>query len=284
MATLAYVGLALAAGLWTHSLALVSEAGHNLADFLTLALSGFAVYLQGKPGSSRISYGYHRAGVLAAFLNLLLLAGLSVGILIAAFARMRHPAAIATGGMLWVGAIGLAMNACIAGALERGRHDVNIRAAFLHMVGDAVSTALLIVAALAIRWTGRLFWDPVLAVVIVGLILWSSWDVWRETVTILLEGTPRRLNPLEVEAALSSLAGVRAVHDLHVWSLGSLTHALSCHIAIADIPPSQSRAILNQAQEMLARRFGIRHSTIQFENEICREPEDCGLRAMPRAH
>lgn len=279
-ATLAYVGLAFGAGLLTHSLALISEAGHNLADFLAIGLSWLGVYLQAKPATASKTFGYQRAGVLAAFLNVLLLAALTVGIVISALERLDHPLAPSTGGMLLVGAIGVLMNSGIALALERDRKDVNIRAAFLHMIGDAVSTGLLIFAALAIRLTGEPIFDPLLSLVIAGFILWSSWDVWRETLNILLEGTPRHIASEEVSAAIAGLPGIESVHDLHLWSLGSSAHALSCHIAIADLPLSESRTILLTVQQLLAERYQIHHSTIQFENELCEAREGCVIPSL----
>ena len=277
-ATLAYVVLAFSAGLIGHSLALISEAGHNLADFLAIAMSWLAVFLQAKPPTTSKTFGYHRAGVLAAFLNVLLLAALTLGIVISAIERFGHPETPATAAMLVVGGIGVLMNVGIALALHHDRSDVNIRAAFLHMVGDAVSTALLILAALAIQWTGRSWFDPLLSLVIAGFIVWSSWDVWRETVNILLEGTPRHIAVEQVSDAISRLPGIYSVHDLHLWSLGSNAHALSCHIAIADLPLSESRPILESVQRLLAERYQIHHATIQFENELCVTCDGCHIR------
>ncbi len=276
-ATLGYVALAFGAGLIAHSLALISEAGHNLADFLALALSWLAVYLQSKPATASKTFGYHRAGVLAAFLNVLLLAALTLGIVIGAIERLGRPQSPATAAMLAVGGIGVLMNGAIALALERNRRDLNIRAAFLHMIGDAVSTALLILAALAIRLTRNPIFDPLLALLIAGFIVWSSWDVWRETLNILLEGTPRHINAVAVSADIARLPGVQSVHDLHLWSLGSNAHALSCHIAVDDRLLSKSRAILMDVQRMLADRYRIHHTTVQLECGGCESRDGCVL-------
>lgn len=279
--TFAYVLLALSAGLWAHSLALVSEAGHNLTDFLALLLSWLGVYLQTKPPTESKTWGYHRAGVLAAFINVLSLGVLTVLIVVEAFERFRQPVEVHTGPMLWVAMIGLTMNAGIAWSLMHGRRDVNIRAAFLHMVGDAISTALVIVGALLIRWTGAVVIDPALSLLIAAFIVWSGWDALKETLEILLEASPRGIRTDEVRQDLRGLEGVRDVHDMHIWSLGSAARALSCHIQIADIPPSESAGILERVRGLLADRYHIVHTTIQFENAACEIRDGCVLTVDP---
>jgi cobalt-zinc-cadmium efflux system protein len=284
-ATLAYVVLAAVMGTLAHSLAVLSEAGHNLADFAALFLSWLGIYLQAKPANEIKTFGYHRAGVLAAFVNVLALLVLTALIVIEAVERLRHPVAVATGYMLAVAAIGLAMNAAIAFMLETGRHDVNIRASFLHMVGDAVSTALLILGALLIRYTGQSRIDPLLSFVIAGFILWSCWDVLRETLNILLEGLPRGLDFDDVLRQIKAVQGVEDAHDLHIWSLGSSAHALSCHVRIAEMPTSETANILQRLNEMLALRFHIHHTTVQLENCPCSVSEGCVIPASyPHVH
>lgn len=282
--TLAYVGVALGVGLWAHSLSLVSEAGHNLTDFLALLLGWLGIVLQDKPANASKTYGYQRAGVMAAFLNVLTLLGLTVFIVAEAVLRLRSPVVVHSRPMLIVGAVGVVMNAGIAWALHRGSRDVNMRAAFLHMIGDAVSTGLVILGALAIAWTGRMAIDPILSLVIAGFIAWTSWDILRETVNILLEGSPRGVRPSEVALALGAITGVEGVHDMHIWSLGAHSHALSCHIRIADIPPSASDAILRRVQALLAEKYAIRHTTIQFEYALCPLSEGCAMGAEMPAH
>lgn len=281
--TLAYVVLALAAGVWAHSLALISEAGHNLTDFLALLLSWFGVYLQGKPADEIKTYGYQRAGVLAAFINVLTLLALTLFIVAEAISRFRSPVPVHSRPMLVVGAIGVVMNAGIALALQRGK-DVNLRAAFLHMVGDAVSTGLVIAGAVMIAATGRVVIDPILSLIIAGFIAWTSWGVLHETLNILLEGSPRGIRPEDVVRALCQVSGVVSVHDMHIWSLGSHAHALSCHVCIADIPPSASEVILHAVQAQLAERYHIHHSTIQFEYGPCAIVEGCAITPAPDHH
>lgn len=265
--TLAYVALAFVVGLRAHSLALVSEAGHNLTDFLALGLTWLGVYFQSKPPTARKTFGYHRAGVLSALINVATLFVITVLIVVAAIQRLRTPEAVATGPMLWVAVIGLVMNTAIALFLESGRRDVNLRAAFLHMVGDAFATALVILGAVVIARTGLVLVDPILSLVIAGLIVASGWGVLRETLNILLEGAP--VNSEDVCADLAGVEGVQAIHDLHIWSLGSQSHALSAHIQIADIPPSASEQIRLRLCALLAERYHIRHATLQFEHGAC---------------
>jgi cobalt-zinc-cadmium efflux system protein len=274
-ATLLYVIALLVAGVQAHSLALLSEAGHNASDLFALLLSFVAVYLQTRPPDQTKTYGYHRAGVLAAFLNALGLIVAAGFIFYEAAARLRHPVEVHTGIMIWVAAVGVVLNSAIGLALHRAGRDVNIRSAVLHQIGDTLSTAAVIVGGVAIAYTGQLWVDPALSVAIGVLILWSSFAILRETLNILLEGTPRGIRLEEIAAEIRGRAGVVDVHDLHVWSLGSEVHALSCHIAIADIPPSESEAILRDVTQRLEQRFHIHHTTIQFEHAACAVEHGC---------
>src|SRR3954471_10011004 len=275
VATAAYIVLLAIAGWKAHSLALLSEAGHNLSDFLALALSWVAVYVQTRPPSARRTYGYQRAGVLAAFVNALTLLGIAFYIFYEAGARLYHPQPVHAGLMIWVAAIGIAMNGGISLALLRGNRDVNLRSVFVHMLGDTVSTAAVLVGGFVIARTGQTWVDPALSFGIGALILWSSFGIIRETLNILLEGTPSGMELGRIEATLRTVPGVNDVHDLHVWSLGSESHALSCHISIADIPPSESERILRAVKDVLDRDFKIDHTTIQFENVVCEVAHGC---------
>jgi len=277
--TLAYIVLLVVAGIRAHSLALLSEAGHNLSDFLALALSLVAVYFQARPANSSKTYGYQRAGVLAALVNATSLVLVSCFIFYEAFRRLQHPAQVHAGTMMWVAAAGVVMNGAIALLLYRsGRRsgsDVNIRSALLHEVGDTLSTAAVIAGGWAILITGNYWIDSALSVGIGALILWSGFGIVRETLNILLEGTPRGMKLEKIEAAMRAIEGVNDVHDLHVWSIGSETHALSCHISIADIPPSVSERILRDVKQRLLRDFRIDHTTIQFEHVVCEVAHGC---------
>lgn len=273
--TLAYIVLLVVAGVRAHSLALLSEAGHNLSDFLALLLSLVAVYFQSRPANSTKTYGYQRAGVLAALVNASSLVVVSFFIFYEAFRRLQHPEHVRAGVMMWVAAAGVAMNGVIAVLLFRSGGDVNIRSALLHEVGDTLSTAAVIAGGWAILVTGDYWIDSALSVGIGALILWSGFGIVRETLNILLEGTPRGMKLERVEACIRGIDGVNDVHDLHVWSIGSETHALSCHIAIADIPPSASERILRDVKDCLHHEFRIDHTTIQFEHAECEVAHGC---------
>ncbi|HEV2400763.1 MAG TPA: cation diffusion facilitator family transporter [Candidatus Sulfotelmatobacter sp.] len=273
--TLAYIVLLVVAGVRAHSLALLSEAGHNLSDFLALLLSLVAVYFQSRPASSTKTYGYHRAGVLAALVNATSLVGVSFFIFYEAFQRLQRPEHVQASLMMWVAGAGVLMNGAIALLLYRSGGDVNIRSALLHEVGDTLSTAAVIAGGWAILVTGNYWIDSVLSVAIGVLILWSGFGIVRETLNILLEGTPRGMKLEKIEGAIRSVVGVNDVHDLHVWSIGSETHALSCHISIADIPPSISERILRDVKERLLHDFRIDHTTIQFEHALCETAHGC---------
>ncbi len=273
--TLAYIVLLVVAGVRAHSLALLSEAGHNLSDFLALLLSLVAVYFQSRPANASKTYGYQRAGVLAALANAGSLVAVSFFIFYEAFRRLQHPEHVQASVMMWVAAAGVAMNGAIALLLYRSGSDVNIRSALLHEVGDTLSTAAVIAGGWAILVTGNYWIDSALSFGIGALILWSGFGIVRETLNILLEGTPRGMKLEKIEAAMRAIEGVNDVHDLHVWSIGSETHALSCHISIADIPPSVSERILRDVKECLLHDFRIDHTTIQFEHLVCEVAHGC---------
>ncbi len=275
--TLAYIAVLALAGVKSHSLALISEAAHNVSDFLALLLSLFAVYMESRPPTATKTFGYSRAGVLAAFVNSVALVLLAFYIFYEAFARLHNPVALRTGLMIGVAAIGVAMNGIIALLLWAGSHDLNIRSAFVHMLGDTLSTAAVIIGGWAIMVTGKTWIDSALSFGIGALILWSSFGIIRETLNILLEGLPSGMEYEKIAVAIGAVTGVRHVHDLHVWSIGSQMHALSCHVTIADIPPSESERILREVQNCLLASFHIHHTTVQFEHEICEAAKGCAI-------
>ncbi|MGA2219986.1 MAG: cation diffusion facilitator family transporter [Terracidiphilus sp.] len=275
VATLAYVVVTFVAGLRAHSLALLSEAGHNASDFLALLLSFAAVYFQSRPASDSKTFGYQRAGVLAAFINAATLIVISIWIAFEAIHRLSAPVAVQPRLMMYVAAAGVLMNGVIAALLWGVARDVNMRSAFLHMAGDTLSTAAVIAGGAAILFTGQYWIDPVLSLFIAALILWSSFGIVRETLNILLEGTPRGVSLPTIRSSMEAVEGVVDVHDLHVWSLGSNSRALACHVTIADIPPSESACILVKLNHILKVHYDIAHSTIQFEHVGCPETHGC---------
>ncbi len=282
--TMLYVVLLVVAGIRAHSLALLSEAGHNLSDFLALLLSLLAVFLEGRPPSATKTYGYRRAGVLAALLNALSLVAVSFLIFYEAFQRLQHPEHVRAAVMIWVAAAGVVMNGAIALLLWRSGRDVNVRSALLHEVGDTLSTAAVIAGGFAILWTGQYWIDSALSFGIGALILWASVGIVRETLNILLEGTPRGMSLEAVESAMRKIAGVSDVHDLHLWSIGSENHALSAHVKIADMATSESDTILREINEKLGRGFGIHHTTIQLEHVVCETPHSCVIAVPGEEH
>ena len=269
-ATLAFVAVEVAAGMRGHSLALLSDAGHNFTDALALLLAWFGVYFQSKPADEVKTYGYTRAGVLAAFVNALALVALSLWIVWESVDRLRNPAPVSAGLMMAVAALGLLVNGGVMLALRAGsRNDLNVRSAFVHMLGDALGSIAIIAGAVAIRYTGWRRIDPALSIVIALLIVWTAWGIVREALNILLEGLPRGLSLAGVIATIREVDGVLDVHDLHIWSLGSSTRALSCHVTVADIPASEGDVVLHRLNEVLAERFHIFHSTVQLEHSTC---------------
>lgn len=274
-ATLAYVVLTFVAGLRAHSLALLSEAGHNVSDFLALLLSFVAVYFQSRPADHARTFGYQRAGVLAAFINAATLILISLWIGVEAVHRLSVPVVVQPRLMMMVAAAGVVMNGLIAAMLWGVARDVNMRSAFVHMAGDTLSTAAVIAGGLGILLTGQNWIDPALSLLIAALILWSSIGIVRETLNILLEGMPRGVTLPQIRASMETVEGVLNVHDLHVWSLGSNSHALACHVTIDDIPPSESTCILLKLNELLRQQFQISHTTVQFEHICCEVLEGC---------
>src|SRR3954451_8448399 len=270
IATGAFVIVEIVVGIRANSLALVGDALHNITDTLALLLALFAVRVERRPATSAKSYGWHRAGVLAAFINAAALAAFTIFLFVEAIARLRTPAAVNSTAMLWTAAAGLVLNGAITLWLrEHGHQNLNIRSAVLHMLGDAFSSAGIIAAALLIRATGALYWDPAVSIAIGVLILWSSWGILREAINLLLEGTPRGIDPEAVTRAIAALAGVDGALHLHIWALGASRPALSCHLMVGDIPVRSTGNLLARVNAMLEREYGITHTTIQFEFATC---------------
>jgi cobalt-zinc-cadmium efflux system protein len=281
--TFAYVLATFIFGLRAHSLALISEAGHNLSDLLAIVLSYVAVYFQARPATDEKTFGYQRAGVLAAFVNAATLVVLSVWIAITAVQRLNAPVEVQPKLMMEVAVAGVLMNGTVAALLWRFSGDVNIRSVFLHMLGDTLSTAAVIVGGAFILFSGMSWVDPALSLLIAAMILWSSFGILRETLNILLEGTPKNMQLGAVRKAMETVPGVLDVHDLHVWSLGAQSHALASHVRIAEMPASECSSILNEINSQLHDRFHITHTTIQFETSGCETKHGCSSPPEPEA-
>lgn len=260
------------AGILTGSLALISDAGHMLTHGFSLIISYFAITLAQRPATERRTFGLYRAEILAALLNgatLLVITGFIVWY---AVQRICHPVPISAGWMLAVAVIGLAVNILTAFILkESAGDDLNIKSAFLHMLGDLISSVIVVGGALVILWTGWYPIDPILSMVVCAFILVWAYTLIRESVEILLQAAPRDVDIPAVMERLSRVDGVQLVHDVHVWSITSGLHSLSAHVRIDDMPVSRSCTILNEIGEILKRNYNIIHYTIQFECGECIE-------------
>lgn len=264
----ATVGLVLAefvGGYLGRSVALVSDAVHNLTDLPPMILSLLALRWAVMPPTSEKTYGFHRAGILAAFVNALLLALAALFISYESFERLRRPVDVGEDWMIWVATLALVVNGGITLALVRGRHDLNLRSLLVHNFGDALSNIAILVGAFVIRRTGYEWLDGALGLAIGALVLWSSYGILKESSHVLLEGLPRDLKLEEVARAVLRVPGVAEVHDVHIWTLGTDLHALSCHVRIPDMHMEESEKILAGIQEILAREFHVTHTTVQFE-------------------
>jgi cobalt-zinc-cadmium efflux system protein len=260
----------LAVGFASGSLALIGDALHNLTDAVALLLALIAVRLERRLPTVAKTYGYQRAGILVAFINSGVLVAFTAFLFKEALERFREPSPIQTSSMLVMAAVALIVNTLTALSLRRdSKDDVNIRSAVLHMVSDAAASAGIIVAALLIRATGILQWDAVISLAIGLLILWSSYGVLKESMNLLLEGTPAGIDPDQVAQSLRAIGGVRGVHHVHVWAIGPSSPALSAHLQVGDVPVKSTASLLDEVHAMLASEYRIAHSTIQFEFEDC---------------
>ncbi len=274
VASVFFVAFELAAGLRANSLALVGDAFHNLTDALVLVLALVALAFTRRPASARKSFGYQRAGILAAFVNGALLLAFTIGYFIKAADRARAPEPVDSGLMLVVAALAIVFNGTIAAWLYHGAgRDVNLRSAVMHQFADALGSVGVLVAAIAIRVTGKPAVDAIVSIAIGLLILWTSWSILRETVNLLLEGTPHGIDPDEVARSLAAEDGVFGVHHLHIWAIGASSPALSCHLQLGDVPLRSTAELLSRINAMLEKRYGVVHTTIQLEHASCGEEE-----------
>lgn len=268
--------LEFAGGLWTGSLALLSDSGHMLSDAAALLLSLVALYISTRPASAYKTFGFHRFEILAALFNgiaLFVIAGLIVW---EAIRRFSQPPEVASGTMILIAAAGLLANLGSAWALMRQgdvRHNVNLRSAYLHVIGDALGSIGAIAAGILMSVLGWYAADPIISVLVSLLILKSAWGMISRTVHILMEGTPVSVDRNLVKEALQSIDGVQDVHDLHIWTITSGFDSLSCHIRIDDKHDSQP--VLQQAIRILEDRFQIRHATVQVESSHIEHQEGC---------
>ena len=260
----AFVAIEAGFGFWADSVALLADAGHNLSDVLGLVVAWGGATLARSAPTKRFTYGLKGSTILAALANALLLLVAIGAIALEAVQRFGAPAPVAGGVVSAVAAIGIAVNAATAWLFARGRKgDINIRGAYLHMAADAMVSAGVVVAGLAILATGASWIDPVTSLVIAALIFWQTWGLLRETVEMALAAVPRAIDYDAVLAALGDLPGVARVHDLHIWPMSTTEPVLTAHLLMPAGHPGDS--FLNEAQAMLHDRFGIGHATVQVE-------------------
>ena len=280
--TLIFVGIEAAAGIIANSLALLTDAAHNLTDVIALALSWYAVRLTLRPAHSGRTYGYHRAGILIALFNSTTLVLIALGIFYEAYQRLLNPPPVEGGLMTIVAALAFVINVVTALLVKPGSdHDLNQRSAFIHLAGDALSTLGALVAGLLILFTGWVILDPLVSVLIGLLIVWNAWLIIRDSVEILLEGTPRDIDVEALVNDIRQVSGVRGLHDLHVWSITQNMRALSAHVLVDDEPISAGAGIQRQINAVLQQNYNVAHATLQLECVGC-EPDAlyCELNAM----
>jgi len=272
------------AGYVSHSLALLSDAGHNFSDAFALGLAAYAMWIARRPSNAGKTYGYHRASILTALFNASTLLVIAAVILIEAVRLIRHPEPVHGELMMWVAAVSVLMNTVIAFLLRGGAdHSLNVRAAYIHMAGDALSAVGVLLAGWVVKSTGWVYADPVVSLLIAGFIAWSSMGVVRDATNILLEGSPKGLDVEAMIAAMRTVARVQDVHHVHVWTVSDHMNFLSAHVEVSEARTlEECGAIVHELNELLLRRFQIAHATIQVElagacSGECRlDPTHCG--------
>ena len=284
--TLMFVGFEATAGWYANSLALLTDAAHNLTDALALGLSWYAHRLASRPANADKTFGYHRAGILTALLNSTTLALIAFGIFHEAWGRLLDPPAVVPDLLISVGVAALFVNLLTAWLVSHGsEHDINLHSAFLHLLGDVFSNVGAIAAGIGIWLTGKFWLDPAASGLIGLLILWNAWVILRETVAILLEATPVDIDMSRVVRDFLQVDGVLGVHDLHVWSISRSLRMLSAHVLTHDITLTQAAEIQRSIRSIMHEAYGISHCTLQMECKGC-EPDElyCDMGGIPHHH
>ena len=284
--TAAFVVVEAVAGLLGNSLALLTDAAHNLTDVLALALTWYALRVQQQPAGAMNTYGNHRTGILVALVNSTTLVLISFGVFYEAYKRLLVPPEVMPQVLVIVGSIAVVVNLTTALLIRRrGETDLSVRAAFLHLAGDVASTAAAVVAGVLIYYTGANWLDSLASIFIGMLILYSAWGILRESLNILLEFTPRDVDMTRMVGDMMRVQGVQGVHDLHVWSLTRNLRTMSAHVLTDDVSLSVGSRIQRELNALLAAQYGIAHATLQLECANC-GPEGlyCGLDGSEHLH
>jgi len=264
--TLAVLVIEFAGGLLSHSLALLSDAGHVLTDVFALGLAWFAVEQSHRPADHRRSYGYQRVGILAALLNSVTLVVIVIAIAVEAVRRLISPEPVQGGIVVATALAAIAINTFVILTLRSGARSLNLRAALLHVTGDVAASVGVVVGGIVILLTGWLYIDPILSLAIAALIAYGAWGIVRETMNLLMEGTPADIDVAAVKTQITKTPKVTGVHDLHVWALSSEEIALSCHIVVGDISLGDAEHVVRDVEHRLCDAFTIGHTTIQVES------------------
>ena len=270
-------------GLLSNSLALLGDAGHVFADIAALSLSWYGVRQAGRPSSSRMTFGYHRVGVIVAIVNAVSIFAIAVAILYQAYRRLQQPPEVNSLLMLSVAIVGLVVNAFVAFRLGREQQsNINVRSAFWHALGDALASVGVIIGGIIMLFTGWFLVDPIVSVLISCVITLAAWHILKEGFQVLLEATPQNMDIMELVNNLNRVPGVKEVHDVHVWSISPELHAMSCHVLIDDLSTSQAASIRDKIEDMVRKQFHIKHTTLQMECQQC-SPNDifCSLTPEP---
>ena len=275
------------AGWLSHSLALLSDAGHNLSDALALGLAALAIWIARRPPSAKHTYGFHRAGILTALFNAATLVVIALFIGIEALRRFQHPEPVTGTLMIWVALVAVVMNTGIALSLrEDAAHSLNSRAAFVHMAGDALSSLAVVIAGIVVHYTGWIYADPLVSILIAAFILHSAADIVKDATDILMEATPEGVDVAKLVASIEAMPPVLGVHDLHLWTVGDGLNFLSCHVALPQSCSLEECAgVVASVNKKLHDDFGIGHATIQTEVEgLCGSAERQSLYCAMEPH
>jgi cobalt-zinc-cadmium efflux system protein len=268
--TLGFVLFEAAAGIYSNSLALLTDAAHNLTDVITLALSWFAIRITTRPSNERKTYGYHRVGILVALINSTTLVLISLWIFYEAWQRFINPPEVQSGVLIVVGLLAVVVNLVTAMLVHKGSEfDLNLRSAFVHLMGDVLSTIGAVIAGAIIYFTGANWLDPLVSVLIGFLILYNAWGILRDAVDILLEAKPRDINSDDLVRDVMQVKGVLGIHDLHIWSLTQNLRTMSAHILTNDLSISEGAVIQQRINEIVYHRYNISHATLQLECVDC---------------